>query len=41
MPVAFTQIPGLEDAMGGLSMFDIRLMLKAQWEARRALEGAA
>jgi hypothetical protein len=42
MPVAFTQIPGLEDAMGGLSMFDIRRMLKAQWEARRALqEGAA
>jgi hypothetical protein len=32
VPVAFSQIPGLANALGGLSVLDIRQMLKARWE---------
>ena len=34
-PVALNQIPGLADALGGLSVLDIRRMLRAQREARQ------
>jgi hypothetical protein len=36
LPVAFDQFPGLKEAMGGLNMLEIRRMLRAIWEARRA-----
>jgi hypothetical protein len=41
LPVAFDQVPGLKEAMGGLNMLEIRRMLRAMWEARRALAGGA
>jgi hypothetical protein len=41
LPVAFDQVPGLKEAMGGLIMLEFRRMLRAMWEARRALAGGA
>jgi hypothetical protein len=40
LPVAFDQVPGLKEAMGGLNMLEIRRMLRAMCEARRALAEA-
>ena len=35
--VALHTLPGLSDALGGLSLYDIRKMLKAQWEKRNCV----
>ena len=37
VPVAFVQIPGLADALGGLNALDIRRMLKERWEAMNGI----